>query len=1042
MPRKTPRSPRYRSRSRSRTPRRQAGALKKLTPKRHRVTPRQRAKSPRKRVANTHVLVMDLTGDAPCTALSKDHRDTHDCDADMRVCGRDDCTQFNSSDGRAYGYSDPVFNGGECIKRRDIRKVGSQCHGRSALSSWFKAQKQMPISQNGHTHGPPVVLRTPVDNTPITEAELDAQGIVHQLTDVDIFNAALENPHIVAAINAETQRRPGVHIERPTLQVQGRLSDNLPLDGQPNDMLPRSGGGCWEEGIGNAHMMKSNTMFWMTDVAPHEALPLTAPAFDLTATHVYRQFFRLVTQAGDKMDTSTCGIRSSSCDNTSLLPVCKGYEMSASVLQKQMTCVRNGDVNGVTVFLPPPMPGVQLINFALYPGPRAVTETARTETEMYKLLDAGTNMVWVDLCVLSANVRNSIIDQQAIASLVLDDEVINDFFHRFALQLAVAGGTPCVFVAGKTCQTAFQRMLELGLISHIEELSTLGVTLCEAGGRQFMALEGRPHPSHHLVKGREANATNIFKETLTMINGITRCCASGEFSSARINQSLLASMDIDEEEIAARDERRKFLTQLLYGSDSGHFPVRDMHLRNVKAHIPEVRNALLKWAGRGVNILLCILRSGALYLDLPAYDARLEYWYDELGTSFTAFMCNSVAARLTDNTFHNVLISLRTQLGEQFKTLMCNGVAARLDDDKFMMRLRYWYDELGFGFRTFMSGSVAARLTDDDFHSVLISLRAQLGDHFKTLMCDGVASRLGDDKFMLRLRYWCSELGNGITAFMCGSVAARLTDDHFHDVMISLRAQLGDQFKTFMCGGVASRLGDNKFMLRLRYWCSYLGTGITAFMSNSVAARLTDDTFHEMLLRLQANVGNEKMATLMCNSFVVRLGVVKFDQRFGFWMRKLGDRITVFLGDSAAARLTEDSFHLYMVDLYERLGRASFCKFICNGVACRVAKLNGFDKWLEVWFTRLGDDAMSTFMCDSVAARFKSKNFNDIALRLLGVLGKHNFARVFEISGFANRIEGAEAEKRIILLHQRLGGDALYTYLRKNRGKKFDAILK
>jgi len=84
------------------------------------------------------------------------------------------------------------------------------------------------------------------------------------------------------------------------------------------------------------------------------------------------------------------------------------------------------------------------------------------------------------------------------------------------------------------------------------------------------------------------------------------------------------------------------------------------------------------------------------------------------------------------------------------------------------------------------------------------------------------------------------------------------------------------------------------------------------------------------------------MATLMRDGFAARLGVIKFDQRFGFWLRDFGFRITAFVSSSVAARLSEDSFHFYMVELYEGLGIANLCNFICCGVACRVANPNGF----------------------------------------------------------------------------------------------------
>jgi len=97
-----------------------------------------------------------------------------------------------------------------------------------------------------------------------------------------------------------------------------------------------------------------------------------------------------------------------------------------------------------------------------------------------------------------------------------------------------------------------------------------------------------------------------------------------------------------------------------------------------------------------VKTLMSILRSGALCLDLPAHDARLEYWYTELGVSFTAFMSNSVAARLTEHD-------------------------ETLDHERCEDRLAKIHPDAGTSGKTAVIG-----WCDDDFHEMLMRLHAMM----------------------------------------------------------------------------------------------------------------------------------------------------------------------------------------------------------------------------------------------------------------------------------------------------------------------------
>lgn len=132
----------------------------------------------------------------------------------------------------------------------------------------------------------------------------------------------------------QTQRRPGLHIERPgAIKCNGKWHDaetmeygeiawgrgcwnenGLPEDGiymastvddscaiwsalidNPDEVSDKHGGvENLRHLLGEPYKLKANELCWFTDRTPHESLPLQAPKMDQDATHVYRQFFRLV----------------------------------------------------------------------------------------------------------------------------------------------------------------------------------------------------------------------------------------------------------------------------------------------------------------------------------------------------------------------------------------------------------------------------------------------------------------------------------------------------------------------------------------------------------------------------------------------------------------------------------------------------------------------------------------------------------------------------------------------------------------------------
>ncbi|KAG5186315.1 hypothetical protein JKP88DRAFT_240917 [Tribonema minus] len=413
---------------------------------------------------------------------------------------------------------------------------------------------------------------------------------------------------------------------------------------------------------------------------------------------------------------------------TKFIAEAKRIEVSDAIIAKQMLCVK-GKPESVTVYIQRPLSGTPLIIQGLYPVANDSDENISvTERDMRKILDRDhiTGLYWNDFCMLSSNTKNKIIDQDVIATWVDDDdEIVEDYYRRLAIELdAVDPGTvPCVFIAGKTCQASLEKAIKLGLVTRLQELSPLGVTVCEIKDKRFVALEGRPHPSWHLMTGNAPSARAVFKETMDMLNGMIRCCVTGNITPDTMTHSLMAALAIDPAELQRRAEGRSFLTKLLYGDPSGRFPAKHVHLRNVKAHLHEVKTFLLKWQARGMKVLIAILNSGDLYLDLPAYADELEYWFTKLGkNNFKTFMCDGVAAKLYDREFKAGLEYWFTKLGKaNFKTFMCDGVAAKLCDPEFKAELEYWFIKLGRSknFTTFMCNSVAAKLCHLEFKAEL-----------------------------------------------------------------------------------------------------------------------------------------------------------------------------------------------------------------------------------------------------------------------------------------------------------------------------------
>jgi hypothetical protein len=108
----------------------------------------------------------------------------------------------------------------------------------------------------------------------------------------------------------------------------------------------------------------------------------------------------------------------------------------------------------------------------------------------------------------------------------------------------------------------------------------------------------------------------------------------------------LRTVDLLEAEHQACTEELKFMTQLLYGNDSGWFEQKHMHLFHVCAHDLEIQACLENWAGmdKENKCLMKILCCGSLYQNLLKHDGILSKCYNAFGRDqFCQIMCNSFA---------------------------------------------------------------------------------------------------------------------------------------------------------------------------------------------------------------------------------------------------------------------------------------------------------------------------------------------------------------------------------------------------------------
>ncbi len=446
---------------------------------------------------------------------------------------------------------------------------------------------------------------------------------------------------------------------------------------------------------------------------------------------------------------------------------------------------------------------------ALFPPAKAEEHAQhdnRTSDEIYQRL-GHRKFNWIDLFPFSPKRRakdapqsdmREYIEGRSPGALLL----VKDWWSRIQLLIAheikmQRRFVPVVWVAGRTCQRAFELVQALGLVEGPAGDRHVVGSVRVTNFLRFVIVEAQ-HPSAHLMV-HDPNTKADF--------GLA-CAIFGLLGRQEPLERL------DDEMVRLAEVRRQRILEIAITLDLPHkdgwieTPWR--HLRNIDDETLKALKTLKEQLGQSVFLEFC--RNSMIHVK-PETVARIVKWHKLLGdVAFKKFMTAGVTARLQDTVFFAELDHWLAVLGKKhFVSFMCNSVAARLCDDSFRAELDRWLAVLGNAkFVSFMCNSVAARLCDDSFRAELDRWLAVLGKkHFVSFMCNSVAARLCDDSFRAELDRWLAVLGNA-------------------------------KFVSFMCNIVAARLVNAEFMARLDAWYEYFGVDdfVSYLEFESVAARL------------------------------------------------------------------------------------------------------------------------------------------------------------------------------------------------------------
>ena len=215
---------------------------------------------------------------------------------------------------------------------------------------------------------------------------------------------------------------------------------------------------------------------------------------------------------------------------------------------------------------------------------------------------------------------------------------------------------------------------------------------CRINGIICLVLDGRAHPSAHLMAGRSSVAIEEFIETIFILNAMGRCtfeaAKSGHNDITPEIFQICLKIELDElaEEIKMQREGRILMTELLYGDSSGIFPENHRMLRHMAGHKEEVRMQVREWKKLGSKVLFSILLHGYIYLNPLDYVEAVKFWKKEFDNDviFATFMSRGVARFLNDESVKGVLVHMREQIDndEIFVKILPNGFAKAISDPK------------------------------------------------------------------------------------------------------------------------------------------------------------------------------------------------------------------------------------------------------------------------------------------------------------------------------------------------------------------------
>ena len=136
-------------------------------------------------------------------------------------------------------------------------------------------------------------------------------------------------------------------------------------------------------------------------------------------------------------------------------------------------------------------------------------------------------------------------------------------------------------------------------------------------------------------------------------------------------------------------------------------------------------------------------------------------------------------------------------------------------------------------FATLMSNSLAAKLAEPGFLQILDEFILLLEDKFVTSMCKGVVSRLLKPGYVANLKFWINKLGKDSFATFVLKNAELLEKESNFSILDQWRERVThDKFHTFMYGGIGKYLliqNTNEEIwrwfdiLELQHFCSIFG---------------------------------------------------------------------------------------------------------------------------------------------------------------------------------------------------------------------------